>query len=244
MGQPVYQKVFSPPPPGMASTSNEANVVATFDNLASHFTGPQVFFPLNRRVESNPAEENMGRVTYSSPEREAESQRLLEQVRNIQSIAEVVPIFRRVMELEDEERIDRRKRERETRRALVSALAECEADLATRGRRLSDLVPVWPTMDDLTNTSDATASSLNQEVDLFWPDDDSFDFGDPPTYEDSTADAQGNGVVFQLPLMFTVPIASGNESDTEWSSDDSDSSPESSPRRPAPPASRSSLGSH
>jgi len=176
--------------------------------------------PLPRRVDTgeqnDPAEENLGRVRYSTPEREAESQRLLEQVRSINSIGELRPIFRRVQELEDEERIDRQlarqRRHAAMSAAAAAALAETEATLAMRGQQLGDLFA--PLRQTFNTDNSGGVFNPDRFEDLVWGEDDSFDLSG------YVSDLRQNAVVITLPPAPFISSAPIVPSDVEESSSD------------------------
>lgn len=167
-------------------------------------------------AQSNPAEENLGRVSYSTPAREAESQRLLEQVRNINSIGELRPIFRRVQELEDEERVDRQlarqRRHAAMSAAAAAALAETEASLARSGQTLADLLgPLNQTMN-----MESTEGHI-RPADFAWDNDDSFELS---ITNDYAADTPMYAMGMVLPLPPVIPTGAEDESSDEQSESD------------------------
>ncbi len=147
---------------------------------------------------------------------EAESQRLLEQVRSINSIGELRPIFRRVQELEDEERIDRQLA-RQRRHAVMSAaaaaaLAETEATMAMRGQQLGDLFA--PLRQTFNTDNSGGAFNPDRFEDLVWGEDDSFDLSG------YVSDLRQNAIVITLPPAPFISSAPIVPSDVEESSSD------------------------
>ncbi|KLO06802.1 hypothetical protein SCHPADRAFT_678106 [Schizopora paradoxa] len=245
---PVLTYVPCSPPssPDCKTTRKDKIAAAVASAVADNVSRPLVFVPIRMEVEemrkkiddeidditpvtpskysaldddqTNFSDENRGRVSYSSPEREAEIEELLERVKHLADFGELIPIVRRILELEDEEHEDRCRRAEMGENALNGA--------AYRGYWTS--APMWPETGDDMKKSDHSADAAGDQS--LWQDDDSFDFGEPLSSEE--LNAMGTGV-FILPLGFGMQDDSDDDSDTEMS-----------PRRPSVRRSRPSLGSH